>query len=73
MSSIGQIEQGALNNEILDLLRKVFLKYAVVEIVYKFKNTFTTSVRKGKSTAKVPFKRFWGHIHTYIHNRKTIY
>ena len=41
----------------------------MVELVYKFDDKSAESVLKGKSTAKVPFKLFWGgvrHIHINI-------
>ena len=48
-------------------MRKAFLERAVVDLVYKFDEKSTTSVCKGESIAKVPFKHFWGHIHIQIH------
>ena len=51
----------ALNKEILDLLNEESVSgVRIVELVYKFNEKFTTSVQKGKSTVKVPFKVFWG-------------
>ena len=38
----------------------------MVELFYKFDKNSTASVRKCESTAKVPFKLFWG-LHTHIH------
>ena len=39
----------------------------MVELVYKFNEKSNVSVRKEELTAKVPFKLFGGHIHTYIY------
>ena len=52
-------------NEILDLLNEEVC--SVVELVYKSDEKSTGSVRKGESTAKMPFK-FLGvtYIATYI-------
>ena len=46
-------------------MKKVFLEHAVIELVYNFDEKSTTSV----STAKVPFKLFWGvtDVYTYIY------
>ena len=60
----------ALNKEILDLHNEESVSEvrSFVELVYKSNEKSTTaSVRKGKSTAKVPFKLFWGVIHTHTH------
>ena len=60
----------AFNKEVFDLIylmRKAFLKRAMVELVYKFAEKSTACVLKGNLTTKVSFKLFWGHIHTYIH------
>ena len=47
----------ALNKEILDLFhKKAFLQHAVVKLVYNEKCIAE------KSTAKVPFKLFWGQM-----------
>ena len=46
----------------------------MVELVYKFDEKSTASVRKGKSTAKVPFKPFCGShtVYVYKHNNNHI-
>ena len=61
---IGNRARCTLNKEILDLhsMRKAFPECSVVELVYKFDEKSTASVRKGKTTSKVPFKLFFGHI-----------
>ena len=41
-------------------MSKAFLERAVVKLVYKFDKKSTASVWKGESTAKVPFKLFFG-------------
>ena len=49
-------------------MRKLFLKHAVVELVYKLYEKSTSSVCKGESIAKVPFKLFkvtYTHIAIY--------
>ena len=59
----------AFNKEVLDLIylmRKAFLKRAMVELVYKFAEKSTACVLKGNLTTKVSFKLFLG-SHTYIH------
>ena len=38
----------------------------MIELVYKFDENSTASVRKGKSTAKVPLILFWV-MYMYIH------
>ena len=63
-----------LNKKILDLLneRKILDSLneesvsGVVELVYNLDEKSTVSVRKGKATAKEPFKLFGG-LHTYIY------
>ena len=52
---------------------KAFLECTVIKFVNKFDEKYTASVRKGKSTAKVPFKFFLSYIIMNIYNRKTIY
>ena len=39
----------------------------MLELVHKFNQKSTASDWKGKSTAKVPFKLFWGHIYMNEH------
>ena len=48
------------------LIRKTCLEHTVVELVYKFDEKSTASVRKGKSTAKVLFKPFCIYKHINI-------
>ena len=51
----------------MNVRRKEFLERAVVELVYNIDEKSTANVRKGESTAKVPFKLLGGHIYIYIH------
>ena len=43
---------------------KAFLECTVIKFVNKFDEKSTTSVRKGKSTSKMPFKYFF-ELHNY--------
>ena len=54
-----------INKEILDLLNEESVR-TVVDLVYNFDEKSTVSVRKGESTAKVPFKLIReSHIYIY--------
>ena len=69
LKSVSQCHSSFLNLYPWNFLLKAFLERAVIELVYKFNEKSTTSVRKGESTAKVPFLLFGGHN---IHTRRSV-